>query len=300
VSTATSPPAGGGGAPRLIRGLRWGARDVEQNEWGERAARFGIGARGVVFVVLGYLVARIALGALGQGDGTSTSVSGPGVADAIAKQPGGRAVLVVLGVGLVLFALFSLLEALVGATGERSDVKRWLARIHSLWQGAVYAAFAVYCFHTAAASPSSSGNSAHSSRQQSEWTAQVLRWPAGPFWLGLLGVALFALAAYQVWQAVRRDFMDDLEQGRMTRRGRRITEVLGVIGHLGRGATFGLVGWFVLHAAFEDDPKKGKGVDGSVRMLANSSGGPYLLWLIAIGLGVFGLYLFAEARYRKV
>jgi hypothetical protein len=35
-------------------------------------------------------------------------------------------------------------------------------------------------------------------------------------------------------------------------------------------------------------------------MLANSSGGPYLLWLLAIGLGVFGLYLFVEARYRKV
>jgi hypothetical protein len=300
VSTATPSTTSQGGGSRLKRGLRLGASDVARNKWAERAARLGIIARGIVFVLLAYLLARIALGALGHGGGTRNSVSGPGVADAVAEQTGGRAALVLLGIGLVLYALFSLLETIRGPLGESSELKRWSGRLQSLFGFGLYGAFAVYCFHIAAASPSSGGTSAHANRQQSQWSAKILRWPAGWLWLGLLGVIIFALAGYQAYKAVRRTFMDDVEQGRMSRRARQLAEVLGVVGHLARGATFGLVAWFVMEAAVENDPQKGKGFDGSARMLASSSGGPYLIWVLAIGLAVFGLYLFVESRYRKV
>jgi hypothetical protein len=299
VSTATSAGASRESSPGLPGSVSRAAHGAAHSSWSDRGARVGIAARGVAFLVLGYLVARIALGALGQG-GTAKSASGQGVAQAIAEQTGGRAVLVLLGIGLLLYAVFSLAEAFRAYNGESSDVKRWFGRARSVWQCGVYTAFGIYCFRTAASSTSGEGSSAHSNRQQQQWSADVLRWPAGWLWLGLLGAALIGMAAYQLYGCIKRTFLDDLKRHEMSRGTWRLASVLGVIGHLGRAGAFALVGWFVLHAAIENDPQKGKGVDGSARMLAQSAGGPFLLWLLAIGLGVFGLYMFIEARYRKV
>ncbi len=42
------------------------------------------------------------------------------------------------------------------------------------------------------------------------------------------------------------------------------------------------------------------GIDGALRRLAERSYGPALLVLVACGLAAYGLYSFAEARYRRV
>lgn len=288
---STTTPAAAG------RQARSAARDFATNPWGDRAARIGIASRGFVFLVLAYLLARIALGALGEG-GTSKAASGPGVAEAIGAQTGGRFVLVLLGIGLLLYAVFSLLEAIL--ENDSSDLKKWGKRTRSLWQMAIYAAFGVLCIVKAASLGGSSGSSAHSNRQQEQWSARVLRWPAGWLWLGLLGAVLFAIAAAQVYGCLRRHFLKKLKKERMSRRMYRAAIVIGVVGHLGRAAAFALVGWFVLQAAIENDPQKGRGVDGSARMLASSSGGPALLWALAVGLALFGVHQFVEARYRRL
>src|SRR5690242_14363593 len=67
------------------------AAQVANSEGGDRAARVGLGARTVVYVLLGYLVAQIALGALGQ-PGSSQPATAQGAAQAIAAQTGGRVV----------------------------------------------------------------------------------------------------------------------------------------------------------------------------------------------------------------
>ena len=296
VTSAASAPAHRAPAP-AGNASRNAASDVANSKWGERALRFGIGARGFVFLVIAYLVARIAGGALGGK--TNDSASGPGAAQAIQKQTGGDVALVLLGIGMLLFAVFCLVDSVRNKGGDDSEAKRWAKRGLSLWQAALYAAFGIYCF-VKVISGSSSGSSGHSNRRQSQWSAEVLRWPAGWFWLGALGVALFVVAGIQVYRAVKRKFRKHLEEYRMSPRVRSIGTGLGVAGYVGRGGAYALVGWFVLHAAIENDPDKGKGVDGSARMLANSSGGPALLWILAALIFAFGLYLFVEARYRKI
>jgi Domain of Unknown Function (DUF1206) len=292
TATASSRPADDG--------VHQAARSVATNTWGERGARIGLGARGVAFLVLAYLVARIAEGALGSGGSSSKPASGPGVAQAIAAQSGGRAVLALLGIGLELFALFSLLDAVRHYDDESSAAKRWAKRAMPLWDFLVYAAFGIYCLVTAASSSGGQKDAAQSDRQQTQWSARVLRWPAGPLWLGIVGLVLVITAVVLVVRCVRREFLDHLERERMSRRTRQSATVLGEVGFAGRAAMFGLVAWFVFSAAVENDPRKGKGVDGSARTLADSAPGPYALWALAIALGAFGVYMFVEARYRKV
>ncbi|MDT4920477.1 MAG: hypothetical protein QOI15_1379 [Pseudonocardiales bacterium] len=278
--------------------IRTATRDAASKTWVKRAARIGLAVRGVVFLVLAYLVARIASGVLGSG-GTSKAASGSGVAQAVAAPTGGRVMVFLLGVGLAFYAMFSIIEATLHQN-DSSDAKRWAGRAKSGWRAAVYGAFSAYAFYTAINGQSSSGSSEHENEKQAHWTAKVLNWPGGPFWLGVLGVALIAAAVLFVSEAVRRSFFDDLDEARMSRRAKMLTTTAGIAGHLGRAAIYGMVGGFILSAAIENDPSNGQGFDGSVRDFADNAAGAAVLYVIAVALAAFGVYMFCEARYRKV
>lgn len=274
------------------------AKSAANSKLGERLARVGLASRGAAFLILGYLVVRIALGALGSSS-SKHSASGSGVAQAVAAQPGGRVVLVLLGAGLVLYALFSAVDAILHHDDEDDDAKRWGKRFVSAAGVVVYGAFAGYCVYTAVAGGDRQ-SAQQSDNQQAQWSARVLNWPAGSFWLGLLGFVLFGIAVFLAVEAIRRSFLDWLERSRMSRRSRRFATATGCTGDLGRAALFGTVGWFVTSAAIEDDPQHGQGVDGAARLLADNGAGGVFLVVIAAALVCYGLYLFVEARYRKV
>ena len=75
---------------------------------------------------------------------------------------------------------------------------------------------------------------------------------------------------------------------------------LGVFGHVARAVIFALIGYGLIKAAIDYDPKEAIGLDGALRELAHASYGPVLLGLVAVGLSGFGIYSIAGARYRKV
>jgi hypothetical protein len=259
--------------------------------------RTGLAARGVVFLVLGYLVARVAMGALGAGS-TSHPVSLPGVPDALAAQPGGHVALCLLAVGLLLYALFSLVDTLLHHNDESPAAKRWGDRALSAFGVLMYTALSLYCFVLVVSGQKKT--SGQDARQKAQMSATVLRWPAGWFWLGLLGAVLIAMAVFLVSRAWRRSFRPRFDRAAMSRRAWRAAMVLGTVGYLGRAALFAIVGGCILSAAIENDPSHGQGVNGAVRILAKSSLGPALLWLLAASMVAYGLYMFIETRYRRV
>jgi hypothetical protein len=275
------------------------AEQVADSKWGEYGARTGLAARGTVYLILAYLVIRIALGALGR-PGTGNAASGTGVAQAIVQQPGGRFVLVLLAAGLLLYALFSVLDAILHHDTESPAAKRWGDRALSAWGFVVYGAFCGYCVLTAAGPQRARSSAGRQDSQDTQWSARVLRWPAGAIWLALIGAVLIVIAAFLISRAIRRSFRPRLDERAMSRPAWYLAMGTGVAGYLGRAVLFGTVGGCILNAAWENDPRTGQGVDGSVRILAASTGGPVLLWVIAIALALYGGYLFLEARYRRV
>jgi hypothetical protein len=249
--------------------------------------------------VLAYLVARIASGALGGGKSTAKSASGTGVAQAVAEQSGGRVMLFVLALGTICYAVFCLIYA---ATHQdpKSEAKKWGTRAVSFWGFLVYGGFTIYALKTALSGKNQGGSSRQQNAEQSQWSARVLRWPGGQVLMFAVGMGLFVAAAALAVRAVRRKFRKRLEEHEMSRPVHRATLTFGTVGLFGRGALFAIVGWFVTEAAIDNDPRHGKGVDGSIRSLANSGGGAALLWVVAIALVAFGLYLILEARYRRL
>ena len=63
---------------------------------------------------------------------------------------------------------------------------------------------------------------------------------------------------------------------------------------------FVLVGYGLIKAAVDYDPRNAIGLDGALQNLAHSSYGPALLAIVAAGLIGFALYCIADARYRRL
>jgi drug/metabolite transporter (DMT)-like permease len=86
----------------------------------------------------------------------------------------------------------------------------------------------------------------------------------------------------------------------MSRRTRRVVELLGVTGTVARGAVFALAGVLVIEAAVNYQPAKAGGIDKALLTLRNQPFGEFLVILAALGLVVFGVYSLCEARWRRV
>jgi hypothetical protein len=271
--------------------------EIADSRWGDRALRAGLAARGIVFVIFAELVARVALGALGQ-PSTSKPAQVTGVPQALASEPGGKPALFVLAIGMVLYAAFSLVDAISHHDDESPAAKRWGDRALSAWGFVMYLALGVYSFVVALSRVKAS--SSQDNQRKAQWSAAVLRAPAGWLWLGLLATLLLVAAGFLVTRAARRSFRPRLERRRMSRRSWAIAMVLGTAGYLGRAVLFGIVGGCIMSATVENDPQHGQGVDGSLRILAGSTPGEGLLWVLAALLLAYAGYLFIEMRYRKV
>ncbi|WP_282704139.1 DUF1206 domain-containing protein [Streptomyces sp. CC219B] len=254
----------------------------------EGAARAGLAARGVIYLLVGAIALQIAFG------DTSRQADRQGALEQISGKPLGAVLLWALGIGLVGMALWRLSEAVLGAAGPDGHKAR--NRLLAAGRCAFYA-FAAYSVLRFAAN----GDRGSSSDEQSrDVTAKVLQWPAGQWIVAVGGCAVVVAGVWMGVQALRRSYHDELKIAEMSGAGRRLADVTGVGGGVARGLVFAVVGAFAVRAAVDYDPDRAKGLDDALRSFADTPLGPWLLACVALGLVLFGLFSFVAARRRRV
>ncbi|MFD6554391.1 DUF1206 domain-containing protein [Streptomyces sp. NPDC058398] len=266
-----------------------GARRAATGSAREGAARAGLTARGVIYVLVGVLALRIAFG-----DSGGRQADRGGALQEIATKPFGEALLWALGAGLVGMALWRLSEALFGAAGHDGGKagKRLMAAGRCVFYG--FVAYSVLAF-AAGSRGSGSGD-----RQSRDVTAKALGIPGGQWIVGAAGVGLVVAGVWIGVRAVMRKYHKHLKLGEMSRRVRRAVDTTGVGGGAARGVVFAAAGVFAVRAAVKYQPDQAKGMDGTLRSFAGTPMGPWLLACVAAGLVLFGLFSFAMARWRRV
>lgn len=271
---------------------------------GTTVARAGWAAKGVVYALIGVLTLQIALG------DPSGSADQEGALRAVADQSFGSVLLVVLAVGLVAYAVGRLLEATLFA-GPDDEA---LDRARSVGSAVLYTGLAVLAVQVLTTSSDgggqgsgggqggqgSGGSGGGGGDQASSLTADVMDAPLGRWVIGLVGLALIAAAIYEARRGVRQEFMEELETGEMSTTARRTAERLGMVGLVARGVSWALIGWFLVQAAVQCDPAEAKGLDETLRSLADEGWGTALLLLVALGFIAYGAYCAVHARYRDV
>lgn len=256
----------------------------------EGAARAGLVAHGVIYLIVGVIALQIAFG----GDGQQADRGGA-LAE-IAEKPFGSVLLWALGAGLTGMALWRLSEAVFGCAGPDGHTTRKRLAAAGGFVVQTAAAFSALAF--AAGAGSSGGGSSDSTSKDA--TAKVLDLPAGQWLVALAGAAVVVAGLWIAGRAVKRSYHKQLKMGELTPRTGRLVDVTGVGGGAARGLVFAAAGVFAFRAAVVYDPDEAKGLDDTLRSFADTPLGPWLLALVAAGLVLFGLFSFALARWRKV
>jgi Domain of Unknown Function (DUF1206) len=185
-------------------------------------------------------------------------------------------------------------EALYGTPGTSGS--KTSKRLAALARAVIYGviAYGILKYALGEGSPQSSDT------QSVDLTATLLKHPGGQALVVVIGLAFVGGGLYLAYRSWRKEFRRDLELRQMRVGTRRVVEWLGEFGGIARGIVFLTAGIFLVVAAVDAQPQQAKGVDSSLRALAATPLGPWLLVLVAIGLIMFGLFSCCEAKWIRL
>jgi hypothetical protein len=261
------------------------AKEVARSTPLRIGARFGIVAYGLTHLLIAWLALQIAFG------GSSQKADQNGAFQALAEQPLGRVLLWVLVLGFAATAVWRLTQAIWGfgyLPDQRTAIRR---RVGSGFKAVLYAALGVLAGRTAAGAGGGGG--------PQNATAGVLGLPGGQLLVGAVGVGIGVVGVVKAVQGWKKAFRDDMDMP-LDRRARRATVRTGQVGFIAKGVSVALIGALVVVAAVRFRPEEASGLDAGLRALAAQPFGPYLLTVVALGLAVYGVFCFVDARYHRV
>lgn len=254
------------------------ASKTRNNPAVEYGARAGYALSGLIHLVIGYLAVKVAWFS------DSANLDQSGALGTVARQPGGKALLLGMVIAFVLLAVFYLTDAAVGQVGGDGLMDRA--------QAAGKAVFYLVLAYTAFSFVQGGGKSG--SKSTTDATATLMGAPGGRFVVGAIGVGVVVAGGYHVYKGVARKFCDDLEDDPGT-----VATIAGTYGYAAKGIALGVVGALFVVAAAQSQPKEAKGLDGALHTLIQQPFGPVLLTLVALGFVAFGVYCFARARHLR-
>lgn len=257
--------------------------------WVEVLGRAGFAAKGIVYGLVGVLAVRVGLGAGG---------GAPGQKDALVRigsAPLGSLLLIAIGVGLFGYAAYRAVQAIMNPERLGNDAKGIGERIACGASAVVHMGLGLSALRLVGGNSGRGGEAATRG-----WTAKLMDQPFGPWLVALVGVAILIAAVSQFLRAYRASFMRKTKQEEMTPNTRRWLERLGRAGHAARGVVFTITGAFMLVAAYKVSPGEARGLGGALAMVARQPYGPWLLVIVALGLGAYGAYALALSRYRRI
>ena len=254
----------------------------------ETLARFGYGARGVVYGLVGALALLAAIGSGGQTGGSRSALQ------TLLSQPFGKVWLVLIALGLFGFCAWRILEALTDADNRGSDMKGWAIRGAHLISGIVYAGLALSALNLARGHGSGGGGEDQGAQ---DWTAWLMSQPFGQWLVGFVGLAVAGAGLAFLWKAWRGDVAERLS---LPADKRDWIVTLGRMGFAARGVVFLVIGGFLGLAAWHASSSQVHGLGGALQALEQQPYGWVLLALTAMGLFAFGLFGLVQARYRHI
>ncbi|NES69466.1 MAG: DUF1206 domain-containing protein [Okeania sp. SIO2D1] len=255
----------------------------------EMIARLGYTAKGIVYAIVGILAVQAAFTAGGKTTDTQ------GALHTIAAQPFGKFLLILLAVGLVAYSLWRFIEAIADPDNKGTDVKGIISRIGYVSSGLVYMGLAL---NAAMLALGSGGGGSGNSKQ--DWTGRLLAQPFGQWLVGIVGAFVIGLGFYRLYKAYQAKFRKKLKLSQMSSQEEAWAVNISRVGIAARGIVFMIIGFFLIKAARQYDPSEVRGLDGVLQATAQQPFGKFLLALLAIGLIAYAVYLFVEARYRRI
>jgi hypothetical protein len=243
--------------------------------------RVGYAAVGLLYITVGFLAARIAF--LGSRD----RVSGmQGALRTLLSQTEGAWIVGAMAAGLLAFAIWRLMQTFAARRAS------FILRAGWFVTAVGYAILAVTAVRLVLRARG--GFPLH--RVGLDW---LLASPAGRIALQVAGVVLIVAGLVALFQGVSGRLPAWLAKAG-TARTRTAFSRLARIGLAARGIVGGVMGFFLLKAVADHDPREVVEIGGSLREISHgSAAGPLLMGVVALGLLFYGFAMWAVAASRQ-
>ncbi|GAA1108253.1 DUF1206 domain-containing protein [Kribbella jejuensis] len=232
------------------------------------AITVGLIAYGLVYLLIALIAVQLAFGHAQQ------EATQQGALEELAGTPFGHLLLWIVAIGLFALVIWRVLELVWGHLKLQK-------KLSSIGRGIVYLVLGISAVKVA------NGAGASSSGTQRTMSARVMEHPAGRVLIVAIGVAIIAIACYQLYKAYSKNFTEDLAGGISD-----VTILLGRIGYAAKGIAFLVMGVMFGWAAISYDPQKAGGLDTALHTIKDQPFGTVLLAVLAAGIACFGLYCF--------
>lgn len=256
----------------------------------ETCARIGFVMRGVMYVAIGIIAALTAAGWARHVAGSTGALA------AIFQQRFGRLSLGLVAAGLAGFGVWCLARALSRRPHATTRWRSIFSRADFFIGFVIHVALVTVCVHLFRGRGEADVTGDASVRS---WVLELMSYPLGRLVVALLGAYLVGNGLQQVFWGMTTDLAALLELDALAAPARRSIRTISRAGIAARGAVLGMVGAFLLLAAYYADASHAHGIGGALEELARSAG-PGLLAIVAAGLIAYGVYEFVRARYRRV
>lgn len=263
--------------------------NIARHPWIIALARFGYLTKGVVYLLVGGLAARAAIGPRG------TLTSKIGALQLIVKQPLGMLLLGVITVGLGGYVLWRLLQAILDTERKGADARGLITRAGYAANGLFYGALVYAAIEILTGSPIGANG-----EMAEDWTARVLNWPFGPWLIGAGGLIVAGAGLYEGYCGYTAAFETELKLDELGDRLAAGVRVVGRVGLIARALVYVMIGMFLIRAARQLDAEEAGGMRQALDALASGPLGPWALGALALGLIAYGIYLLFDARYRRL
>lgn len=251
--------------------------------WVDSLGRFGFFARGVVYLIIGFLSGRAAFLEHGR-------PAGPGGAlRALFAAPFGKFAVVALAVGFFSFSLFRFAQAALARSESRTKRFGWACGALGTVVLGISALRLLLHYR-------SGGDGAF----LRNGTRRILGESWGrPLLIGI-GATLVIVGAVEAFRFFSGRLKDQFAGKEMSTRQRRWSLAIARFGHLAHGAVIIVIGTYLVRAGVRANVQDVRDTGGALRTVALFPFGPLLLGVIAAGLIAYGLSLWILARYRLV
>ena len=248
----------------------------------ETWARLGYLARGIVYLIIGWLALD-----------SNRPLSASEAVKSVDAMPMGTVLLALLAIGLFGYGLYRVLEGIFDIDHDGREAKALVKRAAGVASGLGYWALSFVAARSMMDDRTSSGEAgqAAGSGEADETGRQVAETAGGDLLLTLAGLVIIGVGVAQLVIAYRAKFMGEMDPD-----APRLVRPAGQAGYAARGIVIVIVGWFALRAGLGGERLRGFG--DALALVRDDH--PLLFKLIAAGLLLFGAVSVLMARYRHV
>ncbi|MGB3468199.1 MAG: DUF1206 domain-containing protein [Cyclobacteriaceae bacterium] len=254
----------------------------------EKFARAGIATKGIVYCLMGGLAAMTAIGGTG---GKTTGSSG--IIEYISNQKFGQILVAMVAVGLVGYVFYRLYQTFFASLKDEDGAKETVKRIGYFISAVSYGFLTYHAFKIVTGSGGGGGQG------KQGYIADLLNKPFGQIMVGIIGAVFIGYGIYQIYRVVSGDYKENLEKSALKDKIYKLLLNSGKVGYIARGTVLGLIGFFIVKAAWTANSSQVGGVSKAFDFL-RSEGGTIVFLVVALGLLGYGIFQIVTARYKKL